>query len=155
MGAFEIAKNLIKESEGLRLEAYKCPADRWTCGWGQTGSDVKEGTVWTKEYAETRLDFSVRYCVSVATASSPILSSARASQEQLAAIVSFIFNLGISNYEKSTLKLRIDQGNWVSAATEIKRWNKGRVNGTLMPLPGLTIRREKEARLLLKQITET
>jgi lysozyme len=154
MGAFEIAKNLIKESEGCRLEAYLCPAGKWTCGWGQTGSDVKEGIIWTKEYAETRLASSIRYCMSEAIESSPILSD-KASQEQLAAITSFIFNLGIGNYEKSTLKLRIDQENWVSAATEIKRWNKSKVAGILTPLKGLTIRREKEAKLLLKTLVET
>jgi GH24 family phage-related lysozyme (muramidase) len=43
------------------------------------------------------------------------------------------------------LKLRVGQSNWISAATEIKKWNKA--GGVV--LKGLTIRRNKEAELLL------
>ena len=39
--------NLIKEFEGLRLVAYKCPAGVWTIGYGHT-YNVKEGDVITQ-----------------------------------------------------------------------------------------------------------
>ena len=41
-----ISKNgvdLIKQFEGLKLNAYKCPAGIWTIGWGHTGKDVFKG----------------------------------------------------------------------------------------------------------------
>ena len=34
---------LIKQFEGLRLDAYKCPAGVWTIGYGHTGPDVAPG----------------------------------------------------------------------------------------------------------------
>ena len=37
--------NLIKQFEGLRLEAYQCSAGVWPIGYGHTGSDVFKGTV--------------------------------------------------------------------------------------------------------------
>ena len=47
MTALEILMKLIKESEGCKLTAYKCPAGIWTLGFGQT-KGVKEGMVWTQ-----------------------------------------------------------------------------------------------------------
>ena len=61
------------------------------------------------------------------------------------AIADVIYNLGLGNYNKSTLKLRVVQSNRISAATDIKKWNKAGGN----VLKGLTIRRNKEAELLL------
>jgi GH24 family phage-related lysozyme (muramidase) len=63
-----------------------------------------------------------------------------------AAIADFVYNLGITNYNRSKLKLRINQKNWVSAVTEIKKWNKA--GGDV--LAGLVRRRQCEADLLLK-----
>ena len=55
------------------------------------------------------------------------------------AIADVIYNLGLGNYNKSTLKLRVVQSNRISAATDIKKWNKAVGN----VLKGLTIRRNK------------
>ena len=61
-----------------------------------------------------------------------------------AAIISFAYNCGIGNYRVSTLKKRVDSGDWEGAQEEIMKWNKaaGRV------LAGLTKRRQAEASLL-------
>jgi lysozyme len=74
---------------------------------------------------------------------SPILQG---KEYKLAAIADFVYNLGIGNYQSSTLKKRVDSGDWLSAVSEIKRWNKagGKV------LAGLNARREDEAKLLQK-----
>jgi lysozyme len=45
----------IKESEGLRLKAYICPAGRNTIGYGSAGADIHPGMVITKEEADTLL----------------------------------------------------------------------------------------------------
>lgn len=42
--------HLITEYEGLRLQAYKCPADIWTIGYGHTAG-VSENDVITEEEA--------------------------------------------------------------------------------------------------------
>ena len=52
MQTSEKIKNFIKNQEGLRLNAYLCPARVWTIGYGHTGADVVKGKVITKEQAE-------------------------------------------------------------------------------------------------------
>ena len=63
---------------------------------------------------------------------------------RLAAITSFTYNCGFGRYRISTLKKRVDAGDWSGAKEEIVKWNKaaGRV------LAGLTRRRQAEAVLL-------
>lgn len=141
---------LIKKYEGCHkrqadgtLIAYKCPAGVWTVGWGSTGRYVREGTVWTQEKADERLEKDAQAAIDAALKASPILQGA---DFKLAAIADFIYNLGIGNYQSSTLKKRVDAGNWLEASQEIRRWNKagGKV------LAGLTARREDEAKLILR-----
>ena len=142
MSALEILIKLIKDSEGCKLKAYKCPAGIWTIGYGQT-KGVKEGMVWTQQQADEDLIKTALQAFNEAIKASPILATAN--MEKQAAIADFVYNLGITNYNKSTLKLRVDKGNWVAASTEIKKWNKS--NGTI--LNGLVKRRQLEADLLL------
>jgi len=142
MSALEILIKLIKDSEGCKLKAYKCPAGIWTIGYGQT-KGVKEGMVWTQQQADEDIIKTALQAFNEAIKASPILTTAN--MEKQAAIADFVYNLGITNYNKSTLKLRVDKGNWVSASTEIKKWNKS--NGTI--LNGLVKRRQLEADLLL------
>lgn len=141
---------LIKKYEGCHkrqadgtLIAYKCPAGIWTIGWGSTGRYIREGTVWTQQKADERLEKDAMSAIDAALKSSPILHNKDA---KLAAIADFIYNCGIGNYESSTLKKRIDASDWISAVSEIKRWDKAK--GKV--LPGLTARREDEAKLLQK-----
>lgn len=143
MSALEILIKLIKESEGCKLTSYKCPAGIWTIGYGQT-KGIKEGMVWTQNQADEDLVKTALEVLNRAIKYSPILASVN--MEKQAAIADFIYNLGVGNYATSTLKKKVDVGDWVSAASEIKRWDKaaGKV------LKGLTVRREKEAALLLE-----
>ena len=46
--------SLVKKFEGCKLEAYKCAAGVWTCGWGSTRG-VREGDVWSQEKADIML----------------------------------------------------------------------------------------------------
>ena len=142
MTALEILMKLIKESEGCELKAYKCPAGIWTLGHGQT-KGIKEGVVWTQQQADDDLLATAMDVIAQALKASPVL--VKETMQRQAAISDFIYNLGLGNYNKSTLKLRVGQRNWISAATEIKKWNKA--GGVV--LKGLTIRRNKEAELLL------
>ena len=141
---------IIKKYEGChkkmadgRLMSYKCPAGVWTIGWGSTDIDIREGTIWTQEQADKRLEHDAQLAVNSALRLSPILQG---KEFKLAAIADFIYNCGAGAYQTSTLKKRVDAGDWLSAVSEIKRWNKagGKVLG------GLTARREDEAKLLQK-----
>ena len=142
MTALEILMKLIKESEGCILTAYQDSVGVLTLGWGQT-KNIKAGMTWTQEQADDDLLATAISVIAQAIQASPVLSTA--TMQRQAAIADFIYNLGLGNYNKSTLKLRVGQRNWVSAATEIKKWN--RAGGVV--LKGLTIRRNKEAALLL------
>ena len=63
---------------------------------------------------------------------------------RLSAIVDFTFNLGAGRLQTSTLRRRINQRDWQSAAHELLRW----VNGGGRVLPGLVARRTCEVALL-------
>lgn len=143
MNSFKALTQLIKDSEGCKLTAYQCPAGVWTIGYGCTGTDIKKGLVWTQEQADAELDILAIDVLRKAMKASPSL--VLASSNKLIAIADFIYNLGIGNYSKSTLKKYVDQSNWLAAAGELKKWDKA--GG--VTLKGLAIRRKKEADLLL------
>lgn len=134
---------LIKEFEGLLLEAYPDPAtggDPWTIGVGHTGPDVYPGLVIDEAWADHLLRQDVEKferCVGLAVND--------VTQNQFDACVSLAFNIGCSAFGKSTLARKIAQGDMSGAADEFLRWNKaaGRV------MAGLTRRREAERALFL------
>lgn len=143
---------LIKPFEGYHRRlpdgscaAYADPgtgAKPWTIGWGCTGPDINEDTIWTRQQAEERLEAEVLHFANGVLKLSPSLSNEP--PKRLAAIISFAFNCGLGAYRISTLKKRVDAKDWHEAQKEIVRWNKaaGRV------LKGLTIRRQAEAKML-------
>ena len=129
---------LIKEFEGLRLKAYKCPGGVWTIGYGHT-ADVKPGMVISEDQAE-------EYLKADLIAFEKYLNDLRLAinQNQFDALVSFIYNVGTGNFSSSTLlrKVRANpQDN--SIMDEFLRWvySNGRV------LPGLQRRRLAEMKL--------
>ena len=129
---------LIKEFEGLRLKAYKCPGGVWTIGYGHTAG-VQPGMVISEAQAE-------EYLMADLIASEKYLNDLRLAinQNQFDALISFIYNVGTGNFSRSTLlrKVRANpQDN--SIMDEFLRWvySKGRV------LPGLQRRRLAEMKL--------
>ena len=129
---------LIKHFEGCRLEAYLCPANVWTIGYGHTGG-VREGDVIDQEAAEALLiedleEFEgyVNKMVEIAL-----------KQNEFDALVSWTFNLGPANLKESTLLNRINYGPLSDVPTQIKRGN--RAGGKV--LEGLVKRRAAEAAL--------
>ena len=134
----EIALPIIKAYEGCHLKAYKCPANIWTIGWGQTGKDIKEGLVWTQEQADKALEVSVKDFLNEVLK----LVKVRARPEQIAALVSFAYNTGIGNLSKSTLLRLINEGRSANEVLpQFLVWSKG--GGKV--LLGLLLRRASEA----------
>lgn len=139
------AVNMIAESEGLRLKAYKCPAGIPTIGWGHTGPDVIMGeTVWTKEDADNALLRDIKDKVREVNA----VCTNTPTEYQLGALVSFAYNCG--GWQKSTVIKQHNAGNWQAASRAFGMWNKARVNGKLTELPGLTTRRALESAMYLR-----
>ena len=134
---------LIKSFEGLELEAYLCPADIWTIGYGHTG-DVKEGDTITKAEAEALLDKDLQTFRNGVKR----LVKVPLNENQFGALVSFAYNLGLGSLQNSTLLKMLNAGDYTGAADQFLRWNKsgGKV------LTGLVRRREAERAVFLTPV---
>lgn len=144
---------LIAEAEGLRLQAYRCPAGVWTIGWGET-EGVHPGDTCAQEQADRWLleDLTSR------TKAVQALCTRPPSRNELGALVSLAYNIGLGDDTKnppvpglcnSTALRQHNAGNHEAAARAICLWDKAKVNGVLTTLPGLTARRAREQALYL------
>ena len=145
--ALNLAAGLCRQFEGLRLKPYLCPAGIPTIGYGSTRyADGRAVTLQdrpiTAAQAEDLLLLTLRrdYLAGVLKASPSLADKPRA----LAAIVDFAYNLGVAKYEGSTLRKRVDAGDWPGARAELGKW----VRGGGQVLPGLVARRAAEAKLM-------
>ena len=132
---------LIKESEGLRLTAYlPTPNDVWTIGYGHTKT-AKPGMHITKAGAEELLKHDLAWVEEALKKHVKVPLT----QNQYDALASFVYNLGASNFKRSTLLKLLNKGDYQGAADQLLRWDKqkGKV------LRGLTIRRNHERNLFL------
>ncbi len=92
---------LIMRFEGLKLNAYKCPAGVWTIGYGHT-KNVKEGQTITAEQAKALLQNDVeKFEKELNRMNLPL------SQSQFDALISFNYNLGTTAFSLSALLKRI------------------------------------------------
>jgi lysozyme len=141
---FDKAAELIREFEGLRLEAYPDPAsggEPWTIGYGHT-KGVRKGQKIDLQDAEAMLiddmsdaDDCIGDWVDI-----------ELTDNERAALISFIFNLGCGAFRGSTLlKMLNADGDRNAIAAQFLRWNKA--GGKVMN--GLTRRREAERKLFL------
>lgn len=133
--------DLIKKFEGCKLGAYKCPAGVWTIGYGHTEGVYQDQKI-TQEQADSMLksdlekyEKQVRQLLEV-----PVTAN------QISALVSFAYNVGVGNLQKSNLLARLNSCDYLGCADQFPRWNKagGKV------LDGLTKRREAERALFLE-----
>ena len=140
--AIGIAAELIKRFEGCSLVSYCCPAGVWTIGYGHTGADVKEGKKITGHEADQILMRDVAH----ACANVTCLVKAELNNNELAALTSFVFNVGAAAFTRSTMLKLLNAGKpRLSVSAEFNKWvfAKGR------ELPGLGLRRDAERKLFL------
>jgi lysozyme len=148
-----ITKNcidLIKKYEGFEAKAYPDPgtgAEPITIGYGSTryanGDKVKLGDVVTLQEAERLLiiDLERRYKAIQAWLPDKI------NQNQVDAVLSFVYNCGIGAFEKSTMRKKIYRNPFdQTIRNEFMRWV--RAGGKVMK--GLVNRRKAEADLYFK-----
>jgi lysozyme len=130
--------SLIKKFEGCKLEAYLDAVDVPTIAYGRT-KDVKIGDICTQQQAEDWLEEElVEYEGYVNEAVKVELT-----QPQFDSIVSWTYNLGPSNLNRSSMLRVLNASDYDNVPEQIMRWNKagGRV------LAGLVRRREAEAEM--------
>lgn len=137
--------DLIKEFEGCRLTAYKCPAGVWTIGYGHTGAvdgkPVAAGMTITAAKATQLL----RSDLARFEAAVNSYVTAPITQGMFDALVSFSYNCGAAALKSSTLLKKLNAKDYTGAADEFPKWNKagGKV------LSGLVRRRERERKLFI------
>lgn len=98
----------------------------------------------TREEADAQLLQVIPGYAMAALRLSPVLAS---HPNKLAAVTSFVFNLGEGRYAASTMRRLINQGEWQAAADEFDRW----IWGGGRKLPGLIRRRAAEKQVFLQE----
>lgn len=129
--------NLIKQFEGCRLSAYKCPAGVWTIGYGHTAGVSQKQTITQKQadiFLQNDLVKYERYVNETV--------KMQLQQAQFDALVSFTYNCGVGN-----LRTLIKNRNLNQIASAMVLYNKG--GGKV--LPGLTRRRKAEKEMFLSE----
>ena len=137
---------MLERFEGLRLRPYLCPAGVPTIGLGSTryldGRPVRlTDPPITADHARVLAREQVlrEYLPAVLQLCPGIDSPAR-----LAALTDFTYNLGSGALRASTLRRRVNAGQWDLVPAELARW----VRGGGRVLPGLVLRRAAEAALV-------
>jgi lysozyme len=140
--------DLVKRWEGFKAEAYLCPANVWTIGYGTTsragiGVTVTRGMRTTETQAAQWLQMGLdKFANQIRPAiTAPI------NENQFGAFVSLAYNIGPGAFRGSSALRHFNAGDTAKAAAAIKLWNKATVNGKRQVLRGLVNRREDEVRL--------
>ena len=161
--------DLMHKYEGFRNKPYLCPADIWTIGYGHVlyqeqircpvirpvdKPDVlirkkyplktEDNRVWSKQEIDDLFN------KDVATFERGVLRlvpGCVGRQGSFDALVSFAFNAGLGNLQRSTIRMKANRGDWEGAAEAFMAWTKG--GGRV--LPGLVKRRQAEIALFLTE----
>jgi lysozyme len=161
--------DLMHRYEGFRTRPYLCPAHIWTIGYGHVlyqeqirlpmarvaGKDVpmirkeyplkqEDNRVWTKQEIEELFADDV---ASFERGVLRLVPGCNGNQGRFDALVSFAFNAGLGNLQRSTIRMKANRGDWEGAAQAFMAWVKG--GGKV--LPGLVKRREAERALFMSQ----
>ena len=138
------AVEIITSFEGFSSEPYQCPAGVWTIGYGSTwcldGSRVSKDTPALSE--DEALEW-VRHELNRTEYDVARLIDVPLTENQFGALVSFTYNVGSGNLKASTLRQKLNRGDFEGALLEFPKWR--RAGGKI--LRGLVRRREAEKQL--------
>ena len=162
----EKGEHLMHFFEGYRNKPYRCSAAIWTVGWGHamysdqlalpnvrkegyTGlirSDYQlkgeDNRAWSKEELVELFKMDINSFERGVFRLSPTLAS---HQSKFDAVVSFAYNAGLGNYQRSTIRMKVNRGDWDGAAEAFMMWTKA--GGK--EVSGLVKRRKAEVALFL------
>lgn len=152
--------------EGCRLKPYLCPATIWTIGFGHvlyqdqirlpvvrkegyTGKlrgdyplRAEDSRVWTKPEVEELFKADL---ITFERGVLRLVPGVAEHQGAFDALVSFGYNAGLGNLQRSQIRIKANRGDWEAAADHLMDWTKG--GGKV--LPGLVKRRQAERALFL------
>lgn len=145
--ATALATALAVPAEGLRRVAYYDPPGILTVCRGHTGKDVVKDKIYSLEQCDKWLTDDMRNAINTVERCQPGLPV-----NALAAFSDAVYNLGPTiacDPSRSTAARLLKAGDIKGACNQLLRWNKARVAGVQVVLPGLTKRRERERELCL------
>lgn len=148
---------MIKRHEGVRFKPYRCPALLWTVGVGhvlypeQAKLPMSERMNFqlrpehSRTFSKEEVDGLLREDLARFVGGVSRLCPRGLTQPRLDALVSFAFNVGLGNLQRSTIRQRHNRLDFDNAAAGFMKWTKagGKV------LAGLVKRRNDERLLYL------
>lgn len=141
--------DLLKSFEAFRAERYFCQAGKPTIGYGHVilpGDTFAEPM--TEAFAEALL------LKDVAKYESAVCRAVRVdvTENQISAMTSLAFNIGVSDFRKSTVLRKLNEGDYKASADAFLLWDKYTDPDTkeLKVSDGLVRRRHAERELFLK-----
>jgi len=140
----EQAIALIKKWEGFSPRPYKCPGGHLTIGYGHLirPNETFPAEITEEQAEEILMADILRVIISIRRLLKPevfyILND-----NQLSALISFVFNVGSAAFQRSTLRQKLNRFEFADAADEFPRW----VYSGGKRLRGLVLRRLEERRL--------
>lgn len=137
------AAAIAAPAEGLRQYAYYDPPGVLTVCYGST-TDVVKGRKYSIEECKARLESDMLKAVQAVERCHPGLPD-----NVWIAFSDAVYNLGPTVACNSTASRYLAAGNYTAACNELPKWDKARVAGQLVALPGLTKRRAKERAVCL------
>ncbi len=145
----------IKKDEGVRTKPYRCPALLWTVGVGHVidqnhirvkfddrkNLPIPDG--WDRVLSMAEVDALLAQDLATFERGVLRLCPSGLTQGRFDALVSFSFNVGLGNLQRSTIRMKHNRGDFEGAAEGFMAWTKA--GGK--ELPGLVKRRKHERAL--------
>jgi len=119
MNISENGIKILMLREGSRNKAYKDTKGIWTIGVGHTGPEVKAGLVWTDKQVMDAFKQDIRTSELAINVSVLVALT----QNQYDALVSFVFNVGVNAFKRSTMLRFINLKQFTKAQQEFDRWH--------------------------------
>jgi len=145
--AAAIAVAIAAPAEGLRQYAYYDPPGILTVCFGHTGSDVVKGKQYSVEQCKALMDADMLSKVEKVDRCAP-----DSPPSVLAAFSDAAYNIGEAiacDRANSTAARKLYAHDWKGACDELPKWDKARVGGMMISLPGLTKRRAAEREICM------
>ena len=121
--AILMAIEALKYLEGFSSKVYKCSAGVKTIGYGHTIKEGEQFTTINQKEALKLLEDDIRYFLDEIKKLINEKQYSLLNENQICALIVFVYNIGVSNFSKSTLLKKINIGNsLMSIASEFDKW---------------------------------
>jgi len=149
----------IKRDEGVRFRPYRCPALLWTVGVGHVidpnhirvpineRKNIPLPAEWDRTLSASEVDAILAADLATFERGVLRLCPQGLTQGRFDALVSFSFNVGLGNLQRSSIRIKHNRGDYEGAAEAFMMWTKA--GGK--ELPGLVKRRKHEKEMYLKE----